>query len=397
MPDLSVFTGLDPNSADYRKASYEYNSELFKEAATPIGRSKCSADSQDQIAHYTRENPICDRIIIPTSANPAECLPGHKTDALYQRIYLTPEVGAMLTSFESVPVRTVEAFVPRIFLSFILLSSPTVVFNEYNLAAYPFPITKQYEQLIGSAIRESKDFMMISAYEQGIQLSRGEYGNVLRGVEATEDIAANGIAAAGEANTDIFRGNMHHQDIVAMEMFYTDSRADLETIVMTKTNWTHIKLWTTQQVGDNFVSTVIVKGIHFDSLSGHRVLRTIKSDASRGDVFKTGNLYGFANGELMGRNVTLRDLRFHFDSNRQFMSMDAQYAFGFIWAILSRAVKMELYNGGERVRGNTGSNPMPKNGTDPGSDERYTDVASVTTKDYYDLEKNFRRPRVLFN
>lgn len=372
------------------------------------GLEKLSELHSSQLAGYLKEKAVLDKALPPEDISPSDCEVGPTTDTLYYRIHLQTETRAFLSTFEAMPREVQEIYVPRVFVSFLMLSTPKYVANDYNIMAYPFPVTKQVEDQIGLDMHEAKDWVMLRDLEAAIQASRADYGNVLRGVEAQADIEANGT------NTR-FRGKLRREDMINLKAKYPGERGRIERIIVPETDYIQLERFKDDDFGDGLLSDVFVNGLESEKVHGVAIIRTIKIDNRRGDVFRTGNIYAFANHTMIGRNFNLRGLKFYIERDHQYLFFDAQMAFGFIWAVASRCVKLELYNGGT-VFGTAGTlapgndyagvpwvaNPAVTNSQtaeDQGliaSDQLWGAPEQVTQKDYFDVSKGYRRPRISF-
>lgn len=385
-----------------------HNREYIEMVEGEGGLTKASALHKSQLANYLREKCVLDKVLPPVDIDPTECEVGPTTDTLYYRIHLQMETRAFLSSFEAMPRETQELYVPRVFVSFLMLSTPKYVANDYNIMAYPFPVTQQVEDQIGLDMHEAKDWVMLRELERTIQASRADYGNVLRGVEATADIEANGT------NTR-FRGKLRREDLINLKSKFPGERARLERILVPETDYIQLERFKDDDFGSGLMSNVFIDGLETERVHGINMIRTIKIDNRRGDVFRTGNIYAFTSPEQTGRNFNLRGLKFYIERDHQFLFFDAQMAFGFLWAVASRCVKLELYNGGT-VAGTAGTlasgtnyaggawvaDPTVTNSTTAeaqgliASDQLWGSPEQVTQKDYFDVSKGYRRPRVNF-
>lgn len=354
--------------------------------AGPTGLHKLSEIHADQLESYLRETTVLDKVLPPEDITPADCEVGPTHDTLYKRIYMQLETRAFLSSFEALPRQVQEVYIPRIFLAFFMLSTPQYVLNDYNIQAYPFPVAKQIEDNIGLDMHEAKDWVMLDRLEAAIQASRGTYDNVIRGVQAQADIDVAGT------NTE-FRGQLEREDLIAMKKFFAGTRTRINAVIIPETNYLDLERFDVTDFGDNMVERVFRDGLEQDRVHGVQIIRTIKIDQERGDVFREGNIYGFAPPRQIGRNYTLRGLKFYVDRDHQYLYFDAQMAAGFVWAVASRVCKLELYNGGVDTTGTLVGAPGDPV---PSSDLLFGAPEDVTAKDYFDVNLEFRRPLIRF-
>lgn len=372
---------LSDSPADVAKVRAE-NSEYASLLRTgDFGLEKASEVHEDQLAHYLRETSAMDKVMPPTPITSAECEVGIDNDTLYKRVYFQPELRTFFSSFESLPTEVQEIFISRIHVGFYVLGTPKVVFNDYNLMAYPFPVVKQVEDLIGPSMHEAIDWVMLDRLEAAIQAANtGGQENIKKGVQAQADIATNG------ADTG-FRGQIEREDILTLRKAYSNSRSKIAIILMTESDFIDMERFKLSDFGDELLGDVFINGLDTETIHGVRVIRTIKSDYSRGDLIRPGNIYAFADPNMMGRSYILQGMRIFMDRDHQFVYLDGHQARGFIWAITSRLFKLELYNGGLNL----------DNSGKTGSDALWGSPQEVTFKDYVEVEKGYYNPNIIFD
>jgi len=399
---MNYMKGMRPGQPGFEKKSQAMNKTWLDIAQGSDGMRKLSSLHEDQLESYLRETSVYDKVLPPTPVDPSECEVGIDNDTLFLKIFFQFETRAYLGAFEALPTEVQEVFIPRIFMSFFMLTTPQYVLNDYNLAAYPFPVAQQVEDTIGLDMQEAKDWAMHAKLEETIQASRGTLANVLRGEEALDNIATD-FAADGAAtyNATPFRGRFQKGDMSTLQEHFATKRTKLDRVVIPEKNFIEIQRWDLSAFGDQLLGEVTINGYRYDQIFGIKFIRTIKIDAQQGDVFREGNIYGFATPDEIGRNRTLRGLKFYFDRDHQFISFDAQMAFGFIWAVSSKVVKLELYNGGYCIDNSTVTDMYNNTGngltSTPGSDELWGDPEFVTQKDYYNIDDSFQRPLIHFS
>lgn len=347
------------------------------------GREKISQLHDSQMKHYLRENTQLEKVLPSQPAQRENLEVGPNTDTLYYRIHMQFEGRAFLTTFESLPTETQAVYVPRIFMSFLAISSPKYVINEFNMDAYPFPLAKQVEDQIGMDMAEAKEWVMHDRLNELIQASRSTYDNVLRGEQAKADIAMNG-------NNTGFRGQIERDDILALRKYFEGSRSKIAAILAVRTDFTDLERFKIDDFGSGLLGSIFQDGYTSEGVHGVKFILTIKQDERQLDVFRPGNLYAFSDPESVGRNYSLRDPKFYVDKDHQFLYFDAMMAFGFIWAVPSRICKLELYNGGRDLQGNV------IQGASPTSDALVGSPEEATQKDYFDVTLGLRRPSIPF-
>jgi len=374
-------------SASMVKKSQATNEEYVQLLRTESGRSKASALHSAQMTNYIRENCIFDKIMTPEEISPSDCEVGIETDTLFKRVWFTPETRAFWSSFEGTPTQVQELFAPRILVGFYRMQSATIVANNYNVSVYPFPIVKQMEDLIGPALHEAVDWVMLDRLEQTIQAANPFYGNILRGAAAQADI--NGVGVNTHKRFPVERA-----DITRLKKFYAGTRAKVRVFLMTDEDYIDFERLRAEDFGDQRVQDVFVNGLDVQTIHGVPVVRTIKSDFSRGDLLRSGNMYAFPDEDMIGSSFLLQGIDFWVDRERQYLKFDASTARGFSWTIASRTCKVELYNGGL----DTAGAGLGVFGTAPvTSDALWGDPSEVTFKDYYDIHLGLNRPNFTFS
>jgi len=368
------------DDGDGRQKASAFNANYLE--ASKSGESalrKLSQMHEDQFANYLRETSVFDKILTPRDITPQECEVGVDNDTLFKRLYMQPELRTFLSSFEALPREVQEIFIPRIFLGFYLMSSPRVVLNDFSLQAYPFPVTKQVEDLIGPSMHEAIDWIMLDRLEAAIQASDPTNGNIIKGVGAQADIAVNGLDTG-------YRGQIERDDVINIRKAYADSRARVRKILSTESDYIDFERFKLSDFGDGLMGQVFTDGLQTDKIHGVEFIRTIKSDFARGDLLRPGNMYAFPDENMIGRSYILQGLRFFIERDHQFLYYDAHQARGFVWAVVSRLFKLELYNGGRTLGG----------AVQNGSDDLWGNPESVTFKDYYQVDQQLHRPNITY-
>ena len=386
MPSFDYQDKLSAAKASSINATYQ---DVLR---SPGGLEKVSARHESQLASYIREACVLDKPLPPQDITEDDCEVGPVTDTLFYRVHMDTETRAFMSSFEGLPREVQELYVPRVFVGFLMVQSPKIVANEYNMATYPFPVTKQVEEQIGMDMHEAKDHIMHQSLEEALRASTSRYGNILRGAEAQADILANGT------NTG-FRGRLQREDFSSLKAYYPNNRARLSSILVPEEDYIRLELFKSDDFGDGLQSEVFVDGYERDRVHGVKIIRTIKGDRRQGDTFLPGNIYGFADPRMIGRNFNLRSIKFYVERDHQFLYFDAQMSFGFLWAVTNRLTKLELYNGGRGLDGAVIGDPDASN-NDPAAtlphDALWQNPEDVTFKDYFDVQHNLRRPRVSY-
>lgn len=385
MPNPSRF-GWDDGHDKASAAKIALDNEKYAQILDSTGGTEKVAEIHStQLEHYMRETCVHDKVLPPQDISPSDCEVGPTHDTLYHRIHMQYETRAFLSSFESLPKQVQEVYIPRVFVGFFMLSSPQYVLNDYNIQVYPFPVGKQIQDNVALDMHEAKDWVMLDRLEQAIQASAADYGNILRGVQAQANIDASG-------NNTGFRGQIEREDMLSLKKYFARTHTRINAIIIPETDYIDLERFNLDDYGDGLMERVFMDGLETDKIHGITIIRTIKIDDTRGDVFRAGNIYGFAPPNQIGRNFTLRGLKFYVDRDHQFLHFDAQMALGFLWAVASRVCKLELYNGGRTTAGGIiGLSSDP-----PSSDAYFGSPEEVTAKDYFEVEKDYRRPLIRF-
>jgi len=380
--------------------SKQHNSDFVDATRYPNQIEKMSSKYEHQLNSYLREACKFDGVLPPQEIQPSDCEQGPTNDTLYKKIYGDFETRAFQSSFEATHQDTQEVYIPRIYMGFTMLATPQYILNDHNVATYPFPVAAQIEEQIGLDIHEAKDFVMLKSLEDGIQAGRHHNRNVLMGTEAAADYEANGITHN--------RFMLTPDDITSIKAYFANKRHKARFALVPEIDYLWLERFDSHDFGDAATWENFKNGINEPSIRGLRIERTIKTDTSRGDTFRGGNIYAFVEPKALGRNYTLRGLKFYMKRDHQYLHIDAQYAFGFVFAVPELALKLELYNGGSSIA-ELPLNPVnghpyptipagfPGVGTEYApSDEIFGSAEEVTFKDYQNFDRQLMRPLIQF-
>lgn len=382
------------NPVEMRKVSAATNKRDFESLST--GFVKASMDNDRRLADYLREGSVFDLVMPADQIDVSQLEQGYATDTLLYRIYLSQETTAYRGTFEGGAQSSVEAYIPRVFMTFLLLRTGTMSVNEYNAMTYPGPLIPALEERQVMDLMEAKDLVAWNDVENSIQASRTIFGNVIRGSEARNDILLNGTSTG-------FQGRIVPADLTSGKKYFASKRTGgARTIVITSVDYLDFENVTLQEAGQDILTRFFDEGITQDTVRGCKLIRTIKCDTTQGDTFRPGNVYFFADPDLIGRNKILRQPRMFVERRRNTVSFDQEMVVGWIIAAPSRICKLELYNGGV---GPTVARSVESPVSDlsdivadfvageiPGSDTLFTEPDDVLGKDYIRLDDNLMRP-----
>lgn len=200
---------------------------------------------------------------------------------------------------------------------------------ESELLAYKMPITKIIEDNSVKDIQEIEDYRGLVHFEDCVQHTT----SIVRGEQATDDATANG---AGNG----LRGTVQKNDLISLFKVLDGRRMRLEKVLMNEEDWDDVMSWTIEDFGDSVSSKVIIEGFTYDKLLGRMVVRTIKTD-----ILQSGNIYGFANPDFIGKFLILNSTKFYLDKVANLISWQCWEDIGVGIGNVKGIAKLELYNG----------------------------------------------------
>lgn len=356
------------------QAVRNFNETWLARVKDPSYRVKTEAKHDSQLSQFVREHFTYNDILGDRSISPSECEVGDYDDNLYYRVHLPIQTGAFVGTFGSAGEEVRDVYSDRIFMSFMMLRTPTMKVNDYTLPAYPFSMLQQVQDSIGIDLHEARDWAYHRSLDETLQAANSTLGNILKGTNTT-------------SLTSGARGVMDPDDISALSEYHAERRSELATVLMPEANYLQIQRFDATVVGDALASEKFKSGYSHPEIFGYKIKRTIKIDSQSADVMRTGNIYGFAAAEGMGKSFTLHGVKTYIKKERQFTYIDGRLVFSFAWIVTKRIAKVELYKQGLTLAGTAKS--------DGTSDDVWQHPESVVEREFFNVEANWQRPFVV--
>jgi hypothetical protein len=304
------------------------NSLFSSHLDTTEGKEKLAAVAQAYVRDKLRENSFMRKILPPQRVTKNDMQVSVNHDTLVYIDEIEPNSRAMTLTFRGQPTaRYVSG--KRYEIPIFTVSSERFEKVEQELLAYRMPITKVIEENTVKDIQEIEDHRGLVYIEACVQAT----GQIVRGEQATADATANGAGTG-------FRGSVQRADLVALFKELDGRRRRLKTLLMNEEDWDDVLLWTIEDNGDTLQSKVTVDGYTYDKIMGRMVVRTIKTD-----ILQSGNIYGFASPEDIGKFLILNNTKFYIDKVANLIMWQSWEDIGIGIGNVSSLAKLELYNG----------------------------------------------------
>lgn len=346
-----------------------------------------SSGTEDQIPGWYKEASVFSQIIPPRQVDPNDCEVGEELDELRLRIHDIPTTSAGRGDFMAMSRDVRTPYLHRFWATFQKMQTPVYEFNEYVMMAYRFPVAKQIEDQIGIDMAEARDHILHLSLNDMLQTQRGTWNNVFKGTNVSAS-----VGGAGAAN----RVLIDKRDILNLKTYYTGRRSQIKFILIPEQNYLQIEAFDLSDMGDQLTGEVLVDGYRRNQLLGVEFLRTIKTDSIHGDVFRADNIYGFADGDHIGRQYDLQGIKQDVESEQHLVRLSARMAFGHIWFGAAYINKCELYQSGKDVAG--GKLEGNADGSTPAmgkSDALWEDPDTVMERDFHRIRDGAAYPTLI--
>ena len=366
------------------------NAQFFRDVSSNTALEKTSASYKDVIMSHVKEFSVYNRIIPPREVTNDELEVGPNNDSLYFRIHVAPDTRAGLSSFSSGLGEFQEVRADRFFGTFQMLATPYWEFNEYRMAAYPFPLPKMIEDNVGIDFQECRDWVLHKGLEDMIAKNRVRQKMVYKGVNVT----------AGTGDPDEHdRVKLTVGDFLTARRHFAGRTNGIHNALIPETNYIDLSEHDLNDLGDQLKGDTFVNGYNKDTVSGLRFIRTIKIDNDKGDIFRRDNVYFFGHPDEIGRNFDYQGIKTHLVKEAQFVRFAARMAFGHVWTGNNRVCKIELYQTGTQPDSVTGlgTTVADRAGTMGSSDVLWADPELAMEHDYNDITSDPMAPVIRYS
>ncbi len=322
--------------------------ELFvQKLETSEGKEKTAEYGGTYVRDRLREVSFARKILPPIPVTRADCQRSVNHDTLSKVVDVEPKSRALSMSFRGTPEAN---FIrgPRFEIGFFTISSQMHQKTEQELLAYEMPVTKIIEENSVKDIQEIEDrefTVHIEAAVQALQVEANggvatalNYTSVNAGTVVEFSVIKGELARTAGANDATVRP-LQRPDLARLFKLLNNNRLKSEQLLMTEGDWTDILQWTVEDFGDKLQSETAVDGYTYNTLLGHRVIRTIKTD-----ILRPGNIYLFTAPEFLGRFYILNNTKFYIDKVANQISFQAWEDVGMGLGNIASVRKLELYS-----------------------------------------------------
>lgn len=268
------------------------NTLFAKQVETAEGREKFAAAGASYVRERLRETSFARKIIPPESVTKADCQRSVTHDGLVKIVDIEPQSSAMAINFRSEPDgRYISA--PRFEIPFSTISSERFEKAEQELLSYEMPITKVIEQNSVKDIQSVED----TRFLQYARAATGSTGKIL-------PEAATGLGSKSDL-TELFDQ-------------LDDDRLAVGTILMCKSQFNRWLEFPNTEIGDVLASEVAKDGYKYNTILGHKLITTIKTD-----ILSPREVWVFAEADFLGKFYILNNTKFYIDKRANMIEWQA--------------------------------------------------------------------------
>jgi hypothetical protein len=250
---------------------------------TSEGREKLAAAGASYIRERLRETSFARKVIPPEQVTKADCQRSVNHEGLTKIVDIEPQSSAMAINFRAEPDgRFISG--PRFELPFYTISSERFEKSEQELQSYEMPITKVIENNSVKDIQAVEDFRFIEACRVAT-------------VGTTKIIEDNGET-----------GLTTKADLTNLFDQLDDDRLAVGTILMTKSQFNRWLSFPNTEIGDVLSSEVAKDGYRYNTILGHKLITTIKTD-----ILSPREIFVFAEPDFLGKFYILNNTKFYID------------------------------------------------------------------------------------
>ena len=262
---------------------------------TASGREKLASAGASYIRERLRETSFFRKIMPPEQVTKADCQRSVNHEGLTKIVDIEPQSSAMAINFRSEPdSRFISA--PRFELSFYTISSERFEKSEQELQSYEMPITKVIEQNSVKDIQSVEDFRLTEASRLATQGT----GNILFD------------------HTGTYAGIQYKSDLTELFDVLDDRRLAVGVILMCKSMFNKWLGLPNTEIGDVLASEVAKDGYKYNTILGHKLITTIKTD-----ILSPREIYVFTEPDFLGKFYILNNTKFYIDKRANMIEWQA--------------------------------------------------------------------------
>ena len=278
------------------------------------GREKLSAAGAAYIRERLRETSFARKIIPPQVVTKADCQRSATHEGLVKIVDIEPKSSAMALNFRSEPDSRYVS-VPRFELPFQTISSEKFEKSEQELLSSEMPVTRVIEQNSLKDIQYVEDGGFTKAFRAATQ-------------------------ASGKILADAGTGLASKSDLTQLFDLLDDSHLAVGAVLMCKSQLNKWMAFQNTFLGDVLASEVAKDGYRYNTILGHKLLTTIKTN-----ILSPREIAVFAEPDFLGKFYILNNTKFYIDKRFNMIEWmaweDIGLAFGNIEGMARR-----VYTGG---------------------------------------------------
>ena len=217
-----------------------------------------------------------------------DCQRSVSHDGLVKIVDIEPQSAAMAINFRSQPDgRYVSA--PRYEIPFFSISSELFAKSEQELMAYEMPITKIIEQNSVKDIQKIEDTVFL------------DY--------TLASIKAGHTSAKPKNVTDTTKATVTEKaDLIKLFNMLVNDELPVGVMLMTASTLNDVMALDTVQLGEILGSEVFRDGYKYNTLMGHKLITTIKTD-----IVLPSEIFCFSEPDFFGKFFVLDNTKFYID------------------------------------------------------------------------------------
>ena len=287
---------------------------------TSEGREKLAAAGASYIRERLRETSFARKIIPPEQVTKADCQRSVNHEGLTKIIDIEPQSSAMAINFRAEPDgRFISG--PRFELPFYTISSERFEKSEQELQSYEMPITKVIENNSVKDIQAVEDFRFLEACRVATQGS----------LKIVEEFATSQYGIGSKS------------DLTSLFDQLDDDRLAVGTILMCKSQFNKWLALPNTEIGDVLASEVAKDGYRYNTILGHKLVTTIKTD-----ILSPREIFVFAEPDFLGKFYILNNTKFYIDKRANMIEWqsweDIALGLGQVRGVARRVYTADLYN-----------------------------------------------------
>lgn len=257
-----------------------FNNLFVTRLDSPDGIEKAAQAGGAFVRERLREVAFSRAIVPPEYVTKADCQRSVNHDTLVKIVDIEPQSTAFAVNFRS---KGNDQYIEglRYEIPFFKIESQKFSKSEGELLAFDYPVTKVIEDNSVKDIQTIEDTQFINS--------------------VTANITATGknVTAAGPINRTSLTAAFKQID---------NDQLSVGTVLMNKSDWDDWMTLPATDVGSPLASEVTVNGYKYNTILGHKLLVTIKSQ-----IVPVGTVYIFTDPKYLGNFFILNDTKFYIE------------------------------------------------------------------------------------